>query len=353
MTTIDTNPEQDLFQYAHEWRHDTIYVGDTCIQDHPDRHPLPCPAPGVYENMPDDIYHRIDALNASTLKQFYKSGHHGAHYLDGEPEDPTSAMLFGTALHAALLEPDRFDEHALDTDLADACVYHKHEAVQAEHPEAIVLHRGWRDQIEAIRVMVQAHPVASRLVGDEDVRRELTLIWEESVTLDDGTVVRFMCKARLDMWNGRIQIVPDIKTTSKQYERPEKFRRHLHDMGYHQSLGWYVRGLVKAGLMTSYPDRYSSQVANIIVCVRDAPNLVFTRRIDRAMAEHGFTQLWTEAVPSYLKYRVRGERTPMIVRGAVMDNEGNPIDKTSDDLLPCHIYDWAQAENPINIGELA
>jgi len=63
-------------------------------------------AEGVFE-MPDDEYHALEAASNSGLRHIRRSP---AHYrwAKDNPNDPTPAMRDGTAIHMAILEPERF-----------------------------------------------------------------------------------------------------------------------------------------------------------------------------------------------------------------------------------------------------
>ena len=59
--------------------------------------------------MPAEQYHATDAVSASLLKQIAKSPAHAKAYLS-QQQEPTAAMLFGTAFHCAVLEYEKFTQ---------------------------------------------------------------------------------------------------------------------------------------------------------------------------------------------------------------------------------------------------
>ena len=65
--------------------------------------------PGIYE-LSNDEYHEQEALNKSGLLQLSKSPVHFFEWYNAPNEEPTNAMLVGTALHTAVLEPDKYDQ---------------------------------------------------------------------------------------------------------------------------------------------------------------------------------------------------------------------------------------------------
>jgi hypothetical protein len=68
--------------------------------------------PGIYLDMPEADYFAIPALSFSTMKRLQVSPLNcWHHHLNPDREEPkeTPAMRFGSALHTAILEPDKFD----------------------------------------------------------------------------------------------------------------------------------------------------------------------------------------------------------------------------------------------------
>lgn len=306
----------------------------------PENQPDECPTPGVYPDIGHDTYHRIDAASASVLKKFNQSGMHGAMALD-ERTEPTRNMLLGTALHTRVLEPERYERDAILTDLADNCVYHKHAKAQRENPGKIILHKGWPDLIERLAQRIIEHPKARPLLQHQGTKREVGLIWEEQTTLDDGTVVSVPCKALLDMMNPALGIIPDLKFTNEQNQNPHKWKNHFYDMGYHRSFGWYLRGMLRTGVLDAMPEKMSEYVAMVITGVTSPPYMVQVYGVPRAYCDRGFTDLWVRALPRYIRYRTAGEESPPEYHGLVSDEDGNPQTRTGHDILPCHMPGWA------------
>ena len=56
--------------------------------------------------MPAAQYHATDAVSASLLKQIQRSPAHAMAYLQ-QQQEPTPAMLFGTAFHTCVLESEQ------------------------------------------------------------------------------------------------------------------------------------------------------------------------------------------------------------------------------------------------------
>ena len=65
--------------------------------------------PGVYDLSNED-YHEQNALNKSGIVQLAKSPAHFHEWYHAANEEPTKAMVIGTAIHTAILEPDKYDQ---------------------------------------------------------------------------------------------------------------------------------------------------------------------------------------------------------------------------------------------------
>jgi hypothetical protein len=72
-----------------------------------------CPEPGIYFDMPEDVYHAARALSCSGIKQLSVSPLNYWHCNlnpDRDPPGETYPQRFGKAVHCRLLEPARFRE---------------------------------------------------------------------------------------------------------------------------------------------------------------------------------------------------------------------------------------------------
>ena len=67
------------------------------------------PAWGLHPRTPEHQYRLWPAANYSSIKEFDSTPLHAYQHLI-DPPAPTPAMELGTALHTAILEPERFSE---------------------------------------------------------------------------------------------------------------------------------------------------------------------------------------------------------------------------------------------------
>ena len=59
---------------------------------------------GIYFNLPEAEYHAVDALSKSLIKKSMISSADAYQAIYGEPKEPTSAMIYGSAIHKLILE---------------------------------------------------------------------------------------------------------------------------------------------------------------------------------------------------------------------------------------------------------
>ena len=81
---------------------------------------LPCmngttPVEGIYTGIPEALYHIIPAMRSTTAKKALKSLATVRAALDSKAQFRTKALTVGDAIHAAILEPERFAEQYSDT----------------------------------------------------------------------------------------------------------------------------------------------------------------------------------------------------------------------------------------------
>lgn len=186
----------------------------------------------LVHDMPAEAYHADMALSKSGLDQFKKSPAHYRAWRDGltKPES-TPAMEFGSAFHAAVLEPSKFASEytVFDGDRRTKAGREDYERLQATG--VTVLSKDSMDTIKAMQLAVLAHPTARKILG-WDIRTEVSVF---------------------DLWNdirvkGRIDILPegeyahvlcDLKTTSDA--SPAGFAKTAAQLRYHVQAAWYLR----------------------------------------------------------------------------------------------------------------
>jgi len=189
--------------------------------------------------MPVTEYRDLDAINFSSLKHMGESPKsydwHKKH-----PISETPAMAFGTAFHAAVLEPEAFTaEYAVKPEGFDGRTKEGKEwKADAEARGQIVLDSDKAEQLAEMAANFRGHPLIAPFLTEPGTP-EITLTWEDAET-------GLMCKGRLDrlLDDGRIF---GVKTTAKFAAR--QFASHAWELGYHAQWAFYYDGAVANGLV--------------------------------------------------------------------------------------------------------
>jgi exodeoxyribonuclease VIII len=192
-------------------------------------------------SLPFDQYLQLPGWSNTALGQILRSPAHYLAYLK-EDRTPTPAMLFGTLLHTAVLEPDSFDDRygvLPPGDGRTAAVKAARAAWLEEHPGII--------PISAEDGYAAAH-MGANIRGHERLRhlfdggqREVTMQWQDPIS-------GMQCKGRADLWNPALGIILDLKTTTDA--SPQEFGRSAGRYGYFRQAAMYTDGMyAAAGLM--------------------------------------------------------------------------------------------------------
>lgn len=199
----------------------------------------------ILKDMPNAEYHAgTDAISSSGLKLLARSpAHYWATYLDPqrEPTAPTPAMLMGTMIHTAVLEPHRFDDEyiaipeGLDKRTKEGKALWQEIAASGRQP----ITEAQRARAIAVASSLLAHP-AARVIFSADGEAESSIFWTDAAT---GA----RCKARPDFMVRPCQqwpngLVVDLKTTGDA--GAEAFMRTAFNLGYHISAAHYTAGFV-------------------------------------------------------------------------------------------------------------
>ncbi len=232
---------------------------------------MSCPEPGIYPNIPMSEYLSWDAINSGAIARGMKSLAHMKAYLDSPPGESSAAMSLGSAVHAAILEPDQFllryvikpetyqnskgEVKELTARSREGKEYlaqlgREHELLSAKD---YALCLGMRDS-------VHAHPTASRLLK-KATGTEMSIVWKDDM-------IGLRCKGRIDSLSDTCLV--DLK--SARDASPAGFQYAAAKYGHFRQLAFYVYGM---GILTRKPlDVYIIAVENVpphCVCVY-APN---------------------------------------------------------------------------------
>jgi hypothetical protein len=221
-------------------------------------------------------YHAARGCSASRLKLLKRSAAHMRYAMDN-PQEPTPAMIIGSATHSAILEPVLFVKEWGRLPEGDG----RSKAVKEAKAELItqfgadhILKPDVYDNILAMRDSVFDNALALDLLDGADT--ETSHYWREYVgdSLSNSRDVE--CKARIDalpredsMWNN---CVVDIKTTADASAK--EFQRSVYNFGYHIQAPHYLAAAERGRFI-------------FIVVERDAPHCVAIYELDDDALELG------------------------------------------------------------------
>ena len=188
-----------------------------------------------HPGLTNEAYHALKAVSPSQIKVLGRSPlHYWDRFLapDKEKPEPTPAMLKGTALHTAVLEPELWDATiAVPPHSFDRRTKAGRELAQEFERESagkIVLSPEDADEVRRMADAVRKHPAASFLL-DMPGRREASYTWTDPAT-------GLECKTRPDWHSEDRRIVVDVKTT-RDASRVE-FAKSIANLDYHVQAAW-------------------------------------------------------------------------------------------------------------------
>ncbi len=205
------------------------------------------------DKLSNEQYHALDGISASGLKQAWKDPK--LYALRCELKRlPSPALTMGTALHEALLEPNKFN--IKNYNLTPA-------------------------YLEKLEVMIHnGGKMFNYIVGK--TKNEVSLIIQ-----DNG----FKRKVRVDAYDEKKGVIYDIKTT--KHNSPSMFIKDAYELGYHLQAAFYIDTLRLAGVKADY---------FAFLCVpNENPCEPFAVQIDDLFIEDG-REIYTEVVQNIMNY---------------------------------------------------
>ena len=242
--------------------------------------------PMLVLNMPNEIYHAwADSISKSGLDLIARSP---AHYRYKEPRDATRNMEMGTAIHTALLEPERFKaDYVLLRDVTDRRASAYKEATKV-HPSSNVLTGSEADYVSGMQESVYAHPQARQALKQEGCT-EASLFVNDPVT---GVLVR----VRFDLLTESGEAY-DLKKC--QDARHEAFARSLFNYGYHTQAALYQDAY-------EWATGKALSAFKIIAVEEKLPHAVMVYRIDDTAIAEG-RRAYREALDTYARCVASGQ----------------------------------------------
>jgi exodeoxyribonuclease VIII len=215
-------------------------------------------------------YFTKSGLSQSQLKNFAKSPAYYRLKLQ-KKDEPTEAMLLGSAVHAALLEPEVFAAvyvKGLAFDRRTKAGKEAALAFESDNADKTVLSPGDYDLCLKMRDSVLEHPVVADIFKF-DVEAEKEVFW---------TMQGVSCKAKLDAIVPKISTVIDFKTA--RFADSKGFMRDAINLHYDLQAYWYSEAY--RAEFGDYPRFYA-----FIVASKEEPFSVGVFEADKEFLDRG------------------------------------------------------------------
>ena len=185
--------------------------------------------PALITGMPNADYHGADGYSASGLKLIERSP---AHYAHAGDRQPSRAMQIGSAIHCALLEPERFEADYVCSGTADRRASEYKQAVKARGTDEFVLTQPEWDKVIGMQAAAYANPDA-REVLECPGHEELSVFAKDPET---GLTTKCRPDKLAHYYSGHV--IADVKKC--QDARPEEFAKSVSRYGYDLAAGHYI-----------------------------------------------------------------------------------------------------------------
>lgn len=211
-------------------------------------------------------YHKSPELGSSNLKDVLSSialyEHKKAH-----PEEPTTALRFGTLAHTRILEPDRFFEEVVVAPPFDKRTTKYKEFVEA-HPDKIIISQDEQEQLDAMFQAVHSHPICQQIFSEGEA--EVSYFWNDPET-------GLPCKGRPDWLIPDFYII-DLKTTTDA--SLEAVKKSMINFKYPLSCALYKDGV-------SYVEKIEVPAFIFVFVEKEPPYNVGVYQLDFEAEEKG------------------------------------------------------------------
>jgi len=193
----------------------------------------------------NELYHsRKEYIGASGLKLLKESP---LHFKEAEQKE-TDALVFGSAYHTYVLEPELFDKEYFIFDETDILDILKSEG--SKSPRATNKYKDWKLEqeaksggrtildlgtmsiLKAMKERLMSHRYVRSLLSNGDA--EMSVYTE--IEMFSGKSVKV--KIRPDFWKPKKRIIVDLKTTADASK--DGFTKHATDLNYHIQSALYT-----------------------------------------------------------------------------------------------------------------
>lgn len=180
---------------------------------------------GLYD-IPDDVYHNItrrpDIVRSSGLKHALGGPAHYEAYFQAPSWQPTPAARLGTAVHAWLLEPEKWESRRVPPKVDQRTKAGKERMAEwcAAHPKGLWVEPEHDELISKMIAAVEDLSVIKLVRTSTKAMREKTIVFREQA---------LTCVARPDFVT-EANVIVDVKTTTDP--GPDAFSRSIRTWRY-------------------------------------------------------------------------------------------------------------------------
>lgn len=189
---------------------------------------------GIFHGLAEETYRAATGVNVSSLKAMGKSPAHYLAQLTQPKSEPTPAMVFGTLLHRAALEPHKLaGSFAVKPEGMNFTTKNGKEWRDAQTLPIITQEQN--EALEGAAKSVAAHPAAALIL--EGANREVSIFKRRFSDREDSMLL----KGRLDIVgvdSHGSTVIADIKTTEDA--SPDGFAKSIASFGYAQQAAFYM-----------------------------------------------------------------------------------------------------------------
>lgn len=188
----------------------------------------------IVENMPHDEYLKADGLSNSEALMVGRSP---ADYIwsQNAPADPAKVLTrdFGTALHMAILEPERYEDELLVSSVKGRETKTFQQEV-TDNPDKIVLTEIEAEKLRIMQASAMAHPVFADIVNKTN-NKEVSIFARDELRGID-------LKIRPDIDLSSLGFLADAKTTKdiSDWRNDKPWINPLHTMNYGHTAAFYL-----------------------------------------------------------------------------------------------------------------
>jgi len=196
-------------------------------------------------DVPDDVYHNDRrTISHSMMKTFWQSPtRYCEQYIQRSLVQPTTKALdTGTALHMALLEPEKFLESFVcrpeNSPRNTAAGKERYAQCQAENPGKIILDREDWFTVDGVAQTVAGNKTIRDLLTCKGGINERACCWIDPEN-------RLQLRGKQDRWLPDGLVIIDLKSMLDD-PSPEAFGKVAYNLSYYTQAVWYTEGISQA-----------------------------------------------------------------------------------------------------------